>query len=88
MVTYTQALIENDFHYNIGCERTKPGSNSVTMIRVMCWRRNGKTKIWKTRPGEFRIPIKHGLYDYSYLTDKNAHLFHVASECEVLNGRN
>lgn len=24
-------------------------------------RRNGKTQTWKTRPGEFRIPAKHGL---------------------------
>lgn len=36
-------------------------------------RRNGATKTWKTRPGEFRIPIKIGMYDYSYITDKNAH---------------
>ena len=24
-------------------------------------RRNGRTQTWKTRPGEFRIPAKHGL---------------------------
>jgi len=24
-------------------------------------RRNGKTQTWKTRPDEFRIPVKHGL---------------------------
>lgn len=23
-------------------------------------RRNGKTQVWKTRPGHFRIPIKFG----------------------------
>lgn len=40
-------------------------------------RRNGATKIWKTRPGEFRIPIKHGLYDYGYITDAD-HLEWVA----------
>ena len=31
-------------------------------------RRNGATKTWKTRPTEFRIPIKHGMYDYGYIT--------------------
>jgi len=35
-------------------------------------RRNGKTKTWKTRPGDFRIPCKHGLYDYFYITQENA----------------
>lgn len=24
-------------------------------------RRNGRTKLWKTRPNEFRIPVKAGL---------------------------
>lgn len=31
-------------------------------------RRNGRTQTWKTRPGEFRIPCKHGLYDYFNIT--------------------
>ncbi len=36
-------------------------------------RRNGATKTWKTRPGNFRIPVKHGLYQYGYI-DHNNHL--------------
>lgn len=36
------------------------------------WRRNGATKTWKTRPGEFRIPVKFGLYGYGYITHTNA----------------
>src|SRR3990167_6766732 len=39
------------------------------------WRRNGATKTWKTRPDEFRIPIKHGLYDYGYIDQDKAHQF-------------
>lgn len=31
-------------------------------------RRNGATKTWKTRPGDFRIPIKAGLRVYGELT--------------------
>lgn len=38
------------------------------------WRRNGATKTWKTRPGEFRIPVKFGLYSYDYITHTNYHL--------------
>ena len=34
-------------------------------------RRNGATKTWKTRPDEFRIPVKYGLYEYAYITQDN-----------------
>ena len=30
-------------------------------LRAISVRRNGATKTWKTRPGEFRIPVKAGL---------------------------
>ena len=35
-------------------------------------RQNGKIMVWKTRPTEFRIPCKHGLRDYFYITQDNA----------------
>lgn len=34
-------------------------------------RRNGATKLWKTRPNEFRIPIKIGFRDYGEITERN-----------------
>jgi hypothetical protein len=73
MVTYDQALTAREFHYAPAC----------TKIRVEKWRRNGQTKVWKTREGEFRIPVKYGIRDYSYITDLNADQFHVAEECRV-----
>lgn len=36
------------------------------------WRRNGKTKTWKTRPEDFEIPVKYGLYTYGTITQDNA----------------
>ncbi len=42
------------------------------------WRRNGATKTWKTRPADFKIPVKHGLYDYGYIDQDNAADFKVA----------
>lgn len=33
------------------------------------WRVNGKVKTWKTRPNSIRVPLKHGLYSYDYLTE-------------------
>lgn len=33
---------------------------------------NGKCKTWKTRPLEFKLPVKHGLRDCFYITQDNA----------------
>lgn len=38
----------------------------------VCCRVNGKTKVWKTRPNEFQIPVKHGLNTCFYITHENA----------------
>lgn len=38
---------------------------------VRC-RVNGKVKLWKTRPGEFQIPVKHRLRNFFYITPNNA----------------
>jgi hypothetical protein len=35
-------------------------------------RRNGKTKTWVSRPGQFKIPIKIGLYQYGSIDNSNA----------------
>ena len=32
---------------------------------------NGKCKTWKTRPNEFRLPVKYGLRDCFYITQNN-----------------
>lgn len=34
-------------------------------------RRNGATQTWKTRPGEFRIPVKAGFKSYGSITHLN-----------------
>jgi len=41
-----------------------------TPMRV---RVSGACKTWKTRPGDFQLPVKHGLYDSGYITQDNAH---------------
>jgi hypothetical protein len=47
------------------------------------WRRNGKTQTWKTRPEDFRTPIKFGLYRTSQLTPAEADQVHDASMCPI-----
>jgi len=34
-------------------------------------RRNGATKVWKTRPSEYRIPVKAGLKSCGYITEQS-----------------
>lgn len=70
-VTKEQALTHNRFHYSPGCNEN----------RTERWRRNGATKVWVTRPNEFRVPIKFGLRDYAYLTHDNAGQFHTEEDC-------
>ena len=32
------------------------------------FRVNGQVKTWKTRPDEFRVPVKRGMYEFGYVT--------------------
>jgi hypothetical protein len=66
MVTYEQALTAQEFTFKIN-NPFNPHCGEERRCR-----RNGKTKTWKTRPGEFRIPVKCGLYEYFYITHENA----------------
>jgi hypothetical protein len=46
------------------------------------WRVTGKVKTWKTYPHDFKIPVKHGMYDHGYVTHHNNHNFHLSTECK------
>ena len=63
MITKQQALTTNNF------EHTNLLNADKTPLRC---RSNGQCKTWKTRPDEFKLPVKHGLYDYFYITQENA----------------
>lgn len=40
-------------------------------VRYWRVRRNGRTQTWKTRPGEFRIPVVAGLRAYGEITHRS-----------------
>jgi hypothetical protein len=67
-VTYRKAM-ENDVFWHrtvtYAGRSKKPGGPYAA-------RRNGATKTWKTRPGEFRVPIKIGFKGYGYIDQNNA----------------
>lgn len=86
MITKDQAIDTSNryFHYTgkQQCSKTVGARGGVKTSTVVA-RRNGKTQVWKTRPDEFRVPVKHGLYDYGEITQDNASDFHLAMECEI-----
>ena len=81
MVTKEQAIRGGEFHY-VECKRTVGPRGGIT-TKIETWRANGKCQTWKTRPDEFKLPIKYGLKDYSYLTNSNCKDFHLSSECPL-----
>lgn len=58
------------------------GPRGGTKEHSEVWRTNGKCQTWKTRPEDFRLPIKYGFNGpYSEVTPRNADLFHTADAC-------
>lgn len=45
------------------------------------WRKNGALKLWKTRPDDFRQPVKYGLRSYDAITPANADHWVPADRC-------
>ena len=84
MITMTQAINAREFHAEAPglCER-KIGPRGGVTVKQEIWRRNGKTQLWKTRPTEFRTPIKHGLRDYSDITQDDANRLHTSEDCPL-----
>lgn len=81
MVTKEQALTAKDFHFG-ECVKTV-GPRGGVRITQEIWRRSGQTKTWKRAPDAFSVPIKYGLYNYSYVDHTNENTFHVAEDCTI-----
>lgn len=65
----TNAQTAHYFHHSADCGqvvRIGP-RGGVTYPRTELWRRNGATQTWKTRPGDFRVPVKYGMRSYGQL---------------------
>jgi len=58
------------------------GWGGVKVSIVEC-RRNGAVKTWKTRPNDFRLPVKRGLWDYGYITHDDNARFHIEADCPI-----
>ena len=82
MLTLTIDLDANEWHEN-GCtvSRGTSGRAAPRVIGQYRWRRNGRTQTWKTRPEDFRIPIKYGMRSYDEIAPHNVDRFHDAASC-------
>jgi hypothetical protein len=54
--------------------------------RIVQVRPSGKCQTWKTRPDEFRLPCKHGLYESGEVNERNAASFHTVEDCPIGKG--
>jgi len=69
MITVTQAK-KLRYRQTIFIKGEYNADGTAMRVRV-----NGKVQLWKTRPKDFKIPVKRGLYEYGYITLRNAHSF-------------
>jgi hypothetical protein len=72
------------FHYG-NCTRVV-GPRGGVSEHVVQVRPSGKCQTWKTRPAEFRLPCKHGLYESGEVTERNAASFHTVEDCPIRQG--
>jgi hypothetical protein len=75
-ITRNDAMTCHEFH-----ENHEPAG------KIYAWRRNGATQTWKTRPEDYRLPVKYGLRSYDAITPASAHLFHRADQCPTRHVR-
>lgn len=64
MVTKDEALVARFFEH----VELKNADGSAVRCRA-----TGKCKTWKTRPDEFKLPVKYGLYHSFYINEENAY---------------
>ncbi len=82
MITKKQAIEAAEFHFG-ACQRTE-GPRGGLKEKTETWRRNGATQLWKTRPEDYRVPVKWGtLRGYGQIRPADAAGFHTAEDCPL-----
>jgi hypothetical protein len=90
MITKEQAIAAGDLgadlHYDLPC-KVILGPRGGKTYHIQKWRVNGKCKTWKTRPNNFRLPVKYGFNGpYDYITNYNCDMWHFSDDCPALKG--
>jgi len=66
MITKEQA-VSSQYRHEFHHVTEKNADGTAVRCRV-----NGQCKTWKTRPEEFRLPVKYGLKQCFYIDQNNA----------------
>lgn len=86
MITKEQAMLAShgdEIHFGKCWKHVGPRGGVKMNMEI--WRVSGKCKTWKTRPNEFRLPIKFGMYNNSSVNEVNCDQFHWVSDCPIAN---
>lgn len=60
------------------------GARGAIHVNFVAYRGNGRVKLWKTRPNDFRLPTKYGLREGGWIDQDNAHEWHLEQDCPAL----
>ena len=66
--TVTKEWLEANPHSNLYHRTSRNRKGQAHSVR-----QSGRIKTWKTRPDEFRVPWKFGLYENGEVTHRNSH---------------
>lgn len=80
-LTRAEALDAQEFHR--GECQAYHGPRGGWHEEIEVWRRNGMTQVWKTRPADFRVPVKYGMRAYGDIGPANAGEFHLPQHCPL-----
>lgn len=53
-------------------------NNAVIRVKV-----NGAVLTWKRDPDRVKVPVKRGLYEYTYITESNLSDWHIETDCPL-----
>ena len=74
MVTKKQAMLCQEFHQG-KCTKFQGPRGGTAMLQIR-WYANGSCQTWVRSPERFRLPVKHGVYAFGYITEENQRMFH------------
>ena len=75
----------DNVHYTgkYNCSKDVGPRGGVTFRIVNC-RVSGRCKTWVSRPDDFHVPVKFGLYENRAITQDNMEEWHLAKECPLI----
>jgi hypothetical protein len=82
MTTIQDYVNEGSAHWG-NCTRST-GPRGGVKAHTTTAKVTGQLKTWKTRPNDFRLPVKHGMRGYGEIVPSNISQFHLPSECPLL----